>query len=96
MQKAKLLYLVDKYENELISSTRGYQPKEIDRSKIKVPEYLKKNKEPEYEYKKYRIKYIKDNNICVMEVMEESKSMAMYKFYMKFPSCSIEEIEEIA
>ncbi|WP_443669051.1 hypothetical protein [Holdemanella porci] len=28
----------------------GYQPK-IDRSKIKVPEYLKKNKEPEYEYK---------------------------------------------
>ena len=29
----------------------GYQPKEIDRSKIKVPEYLKKNKEPEYEYK---------------------------------------------
>lgn len=30
---------------------KGYQPKEIDRSKIKVPEYLKKNKEPEYEYK---------------------------------------------
>lgn len=28
----------------------GYQPK-IDRSKIKVPEYLKKNKEPEYEYR---------------------------------------------
>lgn len=46
--------------------------------------------------KKYRIKYIKDNNICVMEIMEESKSMAMYKFYMKFPSCSIEGIEEIA
>jgi hypothetical protein len=46
--------------------------------------------------KKFRIKYIKDNNICVMEVMDESKSMAMYKFYMKFPSCSIEEIEEIA
>ena len=46
--------------------------------------------------KKFRIKYIKDNNICVMEVQEESKSMAMYKFYMKFPSCSIEEIEEIA
>ena len=45
--------------------------------------------------KKYRIKYIKDNNICVMEVMEESKSMAMYKFYMKYPSCSIEEITEI-
>lgn len=32
-------------------SMKGYQPKEIDRSKIKVPEYLKKNKEPEYEYK---------------------------------------------
>mgnify|MGYP000314334764 FL=1 len=31
-------------------SMNGYQPK-IDRSKIKVPEYLKKNKEPEYEYK---------------------------------------------
>lgn len=46
--------------------------------------------------KKYRIKYIKDNNICVMEVHEESKSMAMYKFYMKHQSCSIEEIEEIA
>jgi hypothetical protein len=32
-------------------SMKGYQPKEFDRSKIKVPEYLKKNKEPEYEYK---------------------------------------------
>lgn len=30
---------------------KGYQPKEIDRSKIKAPGYLKKNKEPEYEYK---------------------------------------------
>ena len=30
---------------------KGYQPKEIDRSKIKVHEYMKKNKEPEYEYK---------------------------------------------
>lgn len=30
---------------------KGYQPKKIDRSEIKVPEYLKKNKEPEYEYK---------------------------------------------
>lgn len=29
----------------------GYQPKEIDRSKIKVPVCLEKNKEPEYEYK---------------------------------------------
>lgn len=29
---------------------KEYQPK-VDRSKIKVPEYLKKNKEPEYEYK---------------------------------------------
>lgn len=45
--------------------------------------------------KKYRIKYIKDNNIFVMEVMEESKSMAMFKFYTKHPSCSIEEITEI-
>lgn len=25
MQKARLLYLVDKYENELISSTRKYK-----------------------------------------------------------------------
>lgn len=32
-------------------SMKGYQPKKFDRSKIKVPEYLKKNKEPEYEYK---------------------------------------------
>lgn len=32
-------------------SMKGYQPKEIDRSKIKVPEYLKKDKEPEYEYR---------------------------------------------
>lgn len=30
---------------------KEYQHKEFDRSKIKVPEYLKKNKEPEYEYK---------------------------------------------
>lgn len=30
---------------------KEYQQKRIDRSKIKVPEYLKKNKEPEYEYK---------------------------------------------
>lgn len=29
---------------------KGYQPK-IDRSKIEVPEYLAKKKEPEYEYK---------------------------------------------
>lgn len=27
---------------------KEYQQKGIDRSKIKVPEYLKKNKEPEY------------------------------------------------
>lgn len=32
-------------------SMKGYQPKEFDRSKIKVPGYLEKNKEPEYEYK---------------------------------------------
>ena len=32
-------------------SMKGYQPKKIDRSKIKVPGYLKKNKETEYEYK---------------------------------------------
>ena len=31
-------------------SMKGYQ-KKVDISKIKVPEYLKKNKEPEYEYK---------------------------------------------
>ena len=30
---------------------KGYQPKEFDRSKIKAPGYLGKNKEPEYEYK---------------------------------------------
>lgn len=30
---------------------KEYQSKGIDRSKIKAPEYLKKNKEPEYEYK---------------------------------------------
>lgn len=38
----------------------GYQPKEIDRSKIKVPEYLKKDKEPEYEYRVICDKYSED------------------------------------
>lgn len=41
-------------------SMNGYQPKEIDRSKIKVPEYLKKNKEPEYEYRVAQDKYWED------------------------------------
>lgn len=39
---------------------KGYQPKEIDRSKIKVPEYLKKDKEPEYEYRVIYDKYSED------------------------------------
>jgi hypothetical protein len=38
----------------------GYQPKEIDRSKIKVPEGLKKKKEPEYEYRVTCDKYSED------------------------------------
>lgn len=41
-------------------SMKGYQPKEIDRSKIKVPEYLKKDKEPEYEYRVTCDKYSED------------------------------------
>lgn len=41
-------------------SMKGYQPKEIDRSKIKVPEYLKKNKESEYEYRVITDKYSED------------------------------------
>lgn len=39
---------------------KGYQPKEIDRSKIKVPEYLKKSKESEYEYRVICDKYSED------------------------------------
>lgn len=39
---------------------KGYQPKEIDRSKIKVPEYLKKSKEPEYKYRVTHDEYIED------------------------------------
>ena len=64
---------------------------EINNVDIQPVPQIKKGKESVPE-----LDYIKDNNICVMEVMEESKCMAMYKFYMKFPSCSIEEIEEIA
>lgn len=41
-------------------SMKGYQPKEFDRSKIKVPEYLKKDKEPEYEYRVTCDKYSED------------------------------------
>ena len=44
---------------------KGYQPKEIDRSKIKVPEYLKKNKEHEYEYK------ITYDDICCSAYIED-------------------------
>ena len=55
---------------------KGYQPKEIDRSKIKVPEYLKKNKEPEYEYKvawanernKEYIEYLLNNGWSIFNV----------------------------
>ena len=39
---------------------KGYQPKEIDRSKIKVPVYLEKNNEPEYEYRVVQDKYCED------------------------------------
>lgn len=39
---------------------KGYQPKEIDRSKIKVPVYLEKNNEPEYEYRVAQDKYWED------------------------------------
>lgn len=38
----------------------GYQPKEIDRSKIKVPVCLEKNKESEYEYRVAQDKYWED------------------------------------
>lgn len=38
---------------------KEYQPK-VDRSKIKVPEYLKKSKEPEYEYRVICDKYSED------------------------------------
>ena len=55
----------------------GYQPKKIDRSKIKVPEYLKKNKEPEYEYKvawanernKAYIEYLLNNGWSIFNVI---------------------------
>lgn len=38
---------------------KEYQPK-VDRSKIKVPEYLKKSKEPEYKYRVTHDEYIED------------------------------------
>lgn len=47
-------------------SMKGYQPKEFDRSKIKVPEYLKKNKEPEYEYK---VAWANERNIEYIEYL---------------------------
>ena len=57
-------------------SMKEYQPKKIDRSKIKVPEYLKKNKEPEYEYKvawsnernKAYIEYLLNNGWSIFNV----------------------------
>lgn len=39
---------------------KGYQPKVIDRSKIKVPVYLEKNIESEYEYRVISDKYSED------------------------------------
>ena len=39
---------------------KGYQPKKIDRSKIKAPGYLGKNNEPEYEYRVTSDKYSED------------------------------------
>ena len=45
--------------------------------------------------KKFKITYIQDGNIMEIEIHAESKSMAMYKFYMKHPSCDIETMEEI-
>ena len=39
---------------------KGYQPKEIDRSKIKVPVCLEKNKESEYEYRVAQDKFWED------------------------------------
>ncbi len=45
--------------------------------------------------KKFKIKYFEDSNLMEIEIMADSKSMAMFKFYMKHPSCDIEEIEEI-
>lgn len=39
---------------------KGYQPKKIDRSKIKVAGYVEKNKEPEYEYRVISDKYSED------------------------------------
>lgn len=43
-----------------MANMKGYQPKEIDRSKIKVPVYLEKNKESEYEYRVISDKYSED------------------------------------
>ena len=39
---------------------KGYQPKEIDRSKIEVPRYLEKSIEHEYEYRVISDKYSED------------------------------------
>lgn len=39
---------------------KGYQPKAIDRSKIKVPVCLEKNNDTEYEYKVTYDHYIED------------------------------------
>ena len=43
-----------------MNSMKGYQPKEIDRSKIKVPVCLEKNNDTEYEYRVISDKYSED------------------------------------
>lgn len=43
-----------------MANMKGYQPKEFDRSKIKVPVCLEKNKESKYEYRVISDKYSED------------------------------------
>ena len=50
---------------------KEYQPK-IDRSKIKVPEYLKKSKEPEY---KYKVAWDGTNNEYIEELLNNGWSI---------------------
>lgn len=54
-----------------MANMKEYQPK-IDRSKIKVPEYLKKSKEPEY---KYKVAWDGTNNEYIEELLNNGWSI---------------------
>lgn len=45
--------------------------------------------------KKYKIKYQKGDDICIMYIYQESKCFCELEFYMQNPTCDILEIEEV-